>query len=36
MPAEPPITTTLQPEEVFKELDILGTGSDGNALEMRH
>lgn len=35
-PNEPPITTTLPPEEVFEELDILGTGSGGNVLKMRH
>lgn len=33
---EPPVTTTLQPEEVFEELDILGTGSGGSVLKMRH
>uniref|UniRef100_A0A6G1SKH9 mitogen-activated protein kinase kinase n=1 Tax=Aceria tosichella TaxID=561515 RepID=A0A6G1SKH9_9ACAR len=35
-PNEPPITTTLQPEEVFEELDLLGTGSGGCVLKMRH
>lgn len=35
-PNEPPITTLLQPEEVFEELDILGTGSGGSVLKMRH
>lgn len=33
---EEPITTTLPPEDVFEELDILGTGSGGNVLKMRH
>jgi mitogen-activated protein kinase kinase 7 len=35
-PNEPPITTALQPEEVFEELDLLGTGSGGSVLKMRH
>lgn len=35
-PDQPPITTTMPPEEVFEELDILGTGSGGNVLKMRH
>jgi len=35
-PNHSPITTTLPPEEVFEELDILGTGSGGNVLKMRH
>ena len=35
-PDEPPVTTTLTTKEVFEELDILGTGSGGNVLKMRH
>lgn len=35
-PDQPPITTTLPPEEVFEELCVLGTGSGGNVLKMRH
>jgi len=35
-PTEPPLTTTKPPEDVFEELDVLGTGSSGNVLKMRH
>lgn len=35
-PDQPPITTDQQPEDVFEELGILGTGSGGNVLKMRH
>lgn len=35
-PDQPPITTDLQPEDVFEELGSLGTGSSGNVLKMRH
>lgn len=35
-PDQPPMTTTQPPEEVFEELDVLGTGSGGNVLKMRH
>lgn len=35
-PDQPPITTTLPPEEVFEELCILGTGSGGNVWKMKH
>lgn len=33
---EPPITTTLPPEEVFEDLDVLGIGGGGKVLKMRH
>lgn len=33
---EEPITTTLPPEEIFEELDILGTGSSGSVKKMKH
>lgn len=35
-PDEPPLTTTLPPEEVFEELDSLGDGSSGQVVKMRH
>lgn len=35
-PSQPPIITTLPPEEVFEEIDNLGTGSSGTVLKMRH
>lgn len=35
-PDQPPITTTLPPEEVFEELGVLGSGSSGKVLKMRH
>lgn len=35
-PDESPLTTTSRPEEVFEELDLLGSGSSGNVVKMRH
>lgn len=35
-PDQAPIVTDLPPEEVFEELNILGTGSGGNVLRMKH
>lgn len=35
-PGQPPITTHLPPQEVFEELCLLGTGSGGNVMKMRH
>lgn len=35
-PDQQPITTTQSPEEVFDDLGVLGTGSGGNVLKMRH
>lgn len=36
IPDEPPITTQLSPEDVFEELEVIGNGSGGNVLKMRH
>lgn len=35
-PDQPPIITNLPPEEVFEELDVLGVGSGGSVIKMRH
>lgn len=35
-PDEPPITTNLQPEEVFEDLEPLGSGSSGDVSKKRH
>lgn len=35
-PKEPPIITELPPEDIFEHLDVLGNGSGGIVLKMRH